>query len=265
MEHLFIADTNLFFECRRLEELPWAELGSDPVVIALTKPVIGEIDKHKNGGGRTRKRALDINGRIRNMLVSDQSESVLREASPRVILRLMPMVLPASELEDGLDYRQNDDRIVGIASTLSRGEHYASVSLLTHDTAVASTAKAVGVSFRLIPDSWLRPPEETTEAKRIKELEKDLATYRSQEPLITLREVEDETTAHVVRRIAEPLSPAAIDQLIDKLRSHHPMRTDFTVPAPRRLPDGTEISHDAPDPKLIEVYTTTDYPSWLAG
>lgn len=265
MEHLLIADTNLFFECLRLEDLPWAELGLDSVVIALTKPVIGEIDKHKNGGGRTRKRALDINGRIRSMLVSGQSESGVREASPRVVLRLMPVIPPASELEGGLDYKQNDDRIVGIASTLSRGERYASVSLLTHDTAAASTAKAVGVSFRLIPDSWLRPPEETTEAKRIKELEKDLATYRSQEPLIALREVEGEATAHVVRRIAQPLPPAAIDRLIDQLLARHAMRTDFTVPASRRLPDGTEISYEAPDPSLVEAYTSRDYPSWVAG
>jgi hypothetical protein len=69
---------------------PWLDLA----VIALTKPVIGEIDKHKKGGGRTRKRALDINGRIRSMLVSGQPESVIHEASPRVILRLMPVVPP---------------------------------------------------------------------------------------------------------------------------------------------------------------------------
>ena len=47
MEHLFIADTNLFFEAKRLEDLPWADLGVDPIVIGLTKPVQGEIDRHK--------------------------------------------------------------------------------------------------------------------------------------------------------------------------------------------------------------------------
>ncbi len=58
MEHLYVADTNLFFEAKRLEDLPWDELGVDPIVVALTKPVQAEIDRHKKGGGRTRKRAL---------------------------------------------------------------------------------------------------------------------------------------------------------------------------------------------------------------
>ena len=31
MELRLVADTNLFFECRKLEELPWQELGHDPI------------------------------------------------------------------------------------------------------------------------------------------------------------------------------------------------------------------------------------------
>jgi hypothetical protein len=31
MEVHLVADTNLFFECKALEELPWSELGYDPV------------------------------------------------------------------------------------------------------------------------------------------------------------------------------------------------------------------------------------------
>lgn len=265
MEHLLVADTNLFFECRRLEDLPWADLGAGPLVIALTKPVIGEIDKHKKGGGRTRKRALDISGRIRRMLVEGQSESVIREADPRVILRLMPVVPPTPKLEEVLDYTQNDDRIVGIAAALSQQAGYASVVVLTHDAVAASTAKAAGVSFQLIPQLWLRPPEETTEAKKIRELEQDLATYRSQEPVIELRGTEAAAAGvHVVRRVAEALPRALVDRLVDELQSRHPMRTDFTPPEPGRLPDGTEISYVAPDAEKIEAYTSNGYPGWMA-
>lgn len=265
MDHLLVADTNLFFECRRLEDLPWSDLGAGPLIIALTKPVIGEIDKHKKGGGRTRKRALGISGRIRRMLVEGQSESVIREADPRVILRLMPVVPPTPKLEEVLDYTQNDDRIVGIAAALSQQTGYASVVVLTHDAVAASTAKAAGVSFQLIPQSWLRPPEETTEAKKIRELEQDLATYRSQEPVIELSETEAAAAgAHVVRRVAEALPQALVDRLVDELQSRHPMRTDFTPPEPVRLPDGTEISYAAPDAEKIEAYTSNGYPDWMA-
>ena len=47
-----------FFECKVLEELKCDELGCDPIVTLLTKPVLDEIDKHKQANGRTRKRAL---------------------------------------------------------------------------------------------------------------------------------------------------------------------------------------------------------------
>ena len=52
-----VADTNLYFECCSLEDLPWESLGYDPIVLLLAKPVLDEIDKHKNANGRTRKRA----------------------------------------------------------------------------------------------------------------------------------------------------------------------------------------------------------------
>lgn len=176
MEHVLVADTNLFFECKRLEELPWSDLAVDPVVIALTKPVLAEIDKHKKGGGRTRKRAIEISGRIRGMLAALPPEVVIQEAGPRVLLRLMPIIQPAPELASSLDYGINDDRIVGTVATLSKDETFASVKMLTDDSVAASTAQGLGVSFFLIPESWKRPPEQTTEAKRIKELEK---IYRS--------------------------------------------------------------------------------------
>src|SRR6188474_3357954 len=74
MEIRLVADTNLFFECKSLEELPWSDLGYDPVVILLTKPVLDEIDKHKKGSGRTRNRALEIFQRVRGMLESSADE-----------------------------------------------------------------------------------------------------------------------------------------------------------------------------------------------
>ncbi len=94
MEHLFIADTNLFFETQRLEDLPWADLDVDPTVIGLTKPVQGEIDRHKKGTGRTRKRALETFKRVRTMLQNGETEAVIREANPRVVLRLLTAARP---------------------------------------------------------------------------------------------------------------------------------------------------------------------------
>lgn len=264
MEHVLVADTNLFFECKRLEELPWSDLAVDPVVIALTKPVLAEIDKHKKGGGRTRKRAIEISGRIRGMLAVLPPEVVIQEAGPRVLLRLMPIVQPAPELASSLDYGINDDRIVGTVATLSKDETFASVKMLTDDSVAASTAQGLGVSFFLIPESWKRPPEQTTEAKRIKELEKDLTIYRSQEPVISIANVSGEATAaNVVRRIALALEPSEIDRLIDKLKARHPPTEDFSAPEAEIQADGTEISYEAPDAEAIRKYSSEAYPKWI--
>lgn len=266
MEHAFVADTNLFFECKRLEELPWSDLVVDPVVIALTKPVMGEIDKHKKGGGRTRKRAIEISGRIRGMLAAQPPEIVIQETGPHVVLRLMPIVQPDPELASSLDYTINDDRIVGTVATLSKDERFASVSLLTDDSVAASTAQGLGVSFFLIPESWKRPPEETTEAKRIKELEKDISTYRAQEPSISIADVSgDPARAHVIRRIALALERPEIDLLIDKLKARHHIKQDFATRESESQADGTEISYEAPNAETIEKYMSEAYPKWIGA
>lgn len=264
MEHAFVADTNLFFECKRLEEIPWIDLAVDPVVIALTKPVLAEIDKHKKGGGRTRKRAIEISGRIRGMLAALPPEVVIQETGPRVVLRLMPIVQPAPELANSLDYSINDDRIVGTVATLSKNGTFASVSILTDDSVAASTAQSLGVSFFLIPDSWKRPPEETSEAKRIRELEKDISIYRAQEPIISIADASGEaTSANVIRRVALALEPSEIGLLIGKLKARHPAKEDFSAPEAEIQTDGTEISYVAPDAEAIGNYSSEAYPKWI--
>lgn len=180
MELWLVADTNLFFECRPLNQLPWEELAHDPVVVLLTKPVLDEIDKHKKGAGRTRDRALEIFGRVRTMLTTKTNEVELRPSSPRVMLRL-DSTRPDPALRDDLDYGKIDEKLVGIVSALGSRTPGCVVELFTDDTGPASTASGMGLPFRMIEGSWRRPPSESTETKKIKELEKDLATYRAQE------------------------------------------------------------------------------------
>ena len=116
---LLVADTNLFFECRPLNQLPWQELGSDQVVVILTKPVLDEIDKHKKGSGRTRDRALEIFGRVREMLTTSTQEYEIQASSPRVVLRRAPNEKPDPTLSDVLDYSKNDERLIGITATIA--------------------------------------------------------------------------------------------------------------------------------------------------
>lgn len=159
-----IADTNIFFECKKLEDLPWEDLGGDPVVVLLTKPVLDEIDKHKKANGRTRDRALEIFKRVRGILEAGVDEVELCRSGPKVVLRLFPNTPVDPELAGALDYAKNDDRLIGILSTLHKASD-TPVMLLTHDTGPASSANGFGFRYKLVPDHWLRPPNKRKSRK----------------------------------------------------------------------------------------------------
>lgn len=269
MEIHLVADTNLFFECNSLEVLPWSELGYDPIVVLLTKPVLDEIDKHKKAPGRTRKRALEIFQRVRGMLTTSVDEVEIQAASPRVLLRRTPPITPAPTLKDQLDYGKTDDRLIGIVSTLSAQAAEYEVRLFTDDIGPASNAQGLGVPFLMINESWRRPASETTEEKKIRDLEKDLATFREQEPLIVIGQCEpanDAGEVAVVRKVAIPLTPSHLDVLADRLRGIHPMVTEFKVPPPSTATDdfGVTIVTDfsAPSEDAIAAYASK-YAQWL--
>ena len=182
MELHLVADTNLFFECKALDQLPWSELGAETVIILLTKPVLDEIDKHKKAPGRTRERALAIYARIRDMIRASEEEVELPSTSPRVLLRRELATKPDPALGDVLNYSITDEMLIGITSALRNVVAGAQIKLFTDDTGPAATADSLGVPYLLIDESWRRPQTETTEQRRIKDLERDLATYRAQEP-----------------------------------------------------------------------------------
>jgi hypothetical protein len=269
MELYLVADTNLFFECKSLDQLPWSELGADPIVILLTKPVLDEIDKHKKGNGRTRERALAIYGRVRDMLRSSAKEVEIQPSSPRVLLRRETTAKPDPALAEDLNYTKTDEMLIGITSALKGGASGADVKLFTDDTGPATTADALGVPYLLIDERWRRPLAETTEQKRIKDLEKDLATYRAQEPSIAIGCESTDASGFVTltNRNAVPLAETEIDALVERLRIKHPLKTDFTPPKPKSesAPDGgaTKIEYAPPADDAIAKYRDSAYPEWI--
>lgn len=263
-----IADTNTLLECRKLEDLPWEELGGDPVVVLFTRPVLDEIDKHKNSNGRTRRRAVDAFKLVRKALAADGNEMVLRHNKPRVLLRLSPETAVDSDLDGSLDYTKNDNRLIGILSTLTKRGN-ASTLLLTHDVGPASSANSLGLPYLLIPDHWLLPPQQSKEEKDRAALRDELEKYRKLEPKITGSLIEPKSTAvNITRQRRSPLSASQIESALKRLESKHPKRTDFGVPPPRieRHSSGRidEITFAAPSDEEINHYQNVSYPSWLS-
>ena len=268
MEAHLVADTNLFFEFKALEELQWKELGYDEIVILLTKPVLDEIDKHKKGSGRTRARALEIWGRVRGMLTASTSEVEIQSASPKVMLRLISNVKPNPDLKEELDYTKTDEKLVGIVSILKSQTTNVAVFLFTDDAGPASTAAGLGVPFLMINKEWRRPASETTEEKKIKELEKDLSVYRAQEPSIAIECVTDQMLLNSTRKIAAPLTNEEIEATLTALRAKFPLIEDFSPPPhsvqTKTSGEVTKTEYSCPPLDDINNYRDTLYPEWIS-
>lgn len=271
MELHLVPDTNLFFEFKALDQLPWAELGHDPVVLLLTKPVLDEIDKHKKAGGRTRDRALDIFGRFRAMLESEASDSEIRPADPRVVLRRMTTVRPDPDIEEHLDYDRTDERLIGIVSTLSKREQSCEVKLFTDDGGPAGMAQDLGVPFKMIPQAWRRPPGETTEAKQIRDLKKVVEVYQNQEPKVAIRcgTMGGDGAVTVVGKTAIPLTETELEKLVETLRQKHPLCDNSTPPDATTSTDTwgvtKTVTYSAPAADDVANYRDRLYPRWLDG
>jgi hypothetical protein len=122
----------------------------------------------------------------------------------------------------------------------------------------------------MINESWRRPPSETTEEKRVKELERDLSTYRAQEPKISISScatTDESSVVEVTRKVAAPLTKVEVEVILEALRSKHPLITDFTPPQPSITADSfgavITIEYTSPTDEDIANYRNVLYPQWL--
>lgn len=267
-----LADTNLFFECKKLEDLPWAELSADPITILVTRPVLSEIDKHKKQSGRTRDRAIEIYGRIRTMLKSGESSVEIQSAGPKIIFERSNNLKFDSTLSNVLDQSKPDDHLIGLLSSATKASQGDDICLFTHDVGPADTAAGLGLPFRLIDDHWLRPKPQSKAEKERDALKRDLAAYQHQEPQITITlDGYDDPKGPVLleRKTATALNLAQIDNLIDDIKTLHPVQTDFTARGAKPVDLGANIlgqtvRYEPPIDEDIESYQNETYPNWLS-
>ena len=176
---------------------------------------------------------------------------------------------PDPALKEHLDYAKTDEKLIGIVSTLNAQASSHNVKLFTDDTGPAASADGLGVPCLMIDASWRRPPSETTEDRRIKELEKDLATYRAQEPKISIScEAADEANVvQVKRKVAMPLAEGEIEGSLAALRLKHPLVTDLTPPPSSTTTDPTgevtTIEYASPAQDDLANYRDAIYPRWI--
>ena len=272
-----LPDTNLFIQCRPLEELDWSAWKEfDEVRLIVSRPVQREIDNQKNrGNDRVGSRARQTNSLFREIIIGEQGYKLIRDANPQVKLFIEPSFLPSPELVDRLDYSKPDDELVGCIHAYLSQNPDANAQLLTHDSGPMGSAKMLALPFVAMPDEWLMPPENKDEKRKINRLESDLARLRKAEPEFHIacldgggNEIDRLEFEHP---IYEELTENEISELINSLKSSFRLATDFgsREPAEREPKTGTfriagvkEIYAPVLDEEITE-YTETKYPAWI--
>jgi len=117
-------DTNLFIQCRSINELDWADFSTFAEVhLIVSRPVQKEIDNQKSrGNGRIQKRARKVASLFREMLLFDSNYKIISNDGPIVKLFLWPENVKAGSCPDTLNLSEPDDHLV--AAVLSYREKH---------------------------------------------------------------------------------------------------------------------------------------------
>ena len=274
----YFVDTNLFLQCRPLEQLDWTQWKKyEEVCLIVSNPVLREIDHLKNkGNDRVGKRARATSSMFRKMRTEGQK--VILDASPRVVLSVEPQHNYNLDIDERLNYQERDDQLVGTLYEFKRRHPTENVRLLTHDTTPLYTAEGLGLTVDIIPDNWLLPPESTKIEKKIRSLESEIARLEQAEPSFSIRCVDQlgkELNCYCGSFIwFEPLADDQVDNLMECVKKYFPLESNFGSKEPNervtnqqtvldKLVGNVKEEYVPASEESIKKYREEAYPEWL--
>jgi len=284
MKKIIFIDTNVFIQCRDTEQLPWEELfgKEEHIILFIPRTVQEEIDRHKQeGNSRRAKRARKANSFIRKIILTEHTKIIIKNEKPLIEISFPPEVNSYCNLPNFLDLSRPDDRIIAEILRYKKEHPDHHVAILTHDTSPLLTAKRCGISYYIVPDSWLLPPEPDPRDKKILELENKIRELEKNYPIIQV------TSADVNGREANKfsievfqynqLTESEVDEIIKNIVQKNPMKTDFShmlVEESRNQDNNLKINvlsgvlgykkrYIPPTSEEIEIYKKVKYPQWL--
>lgn len=258
MQFLFV-DSNLFLQCRPLEDLDWDRLvGREEVTILVPSAVLAELDKHKSDGNSRRAQRARRALQFLNALLEAPDDTVIVRTSPtKVIAQFAPEV-------SGDAGTLNDDSILIEVAEMSRTRGNQTVGLVTHDTNLKVKAKRKGLRFFAVPDEWLLAPEPDERDKRVRQLEEEVALLKRQTPIIEIT-LDGNQEIELVVPSYEPLTPGTVERLVEAMTAKFPMKTDFSLTSTERLLSAGGIGMFGLRPPAdweIAKYQNEEYPRW---
>ena len=258
MQFLFV-DSNLFLQCRPLQDLDWDCLvGRDEVTLLVPSAVLAELDKHKSDGNSRRaqraRRALQF---LDSILEAPDDTVIVRTTPVKVIAQFAPEV-------SGDASTSNDDSILFEVAEMRRTHGNQAVGLVTHDTNLKVKAKRKGLRFFPVPDEWLLAPEPDERDKRVRQLEEEVALLKRQTPIIEIT-LDGRQEIELVVPSYEPLAQGTVNRLVEAMTAKFPIKTDFSLTSSERLLSAGGIGmfrlHPPADWEIAK-YQNEEYPKW---
>ena len=279
---VFFVDTNFFLEFKKSTEVDWTDVSADdPIDLIVPAAVVTEINNHKGkGSSRKAKRARDVSSEFRKVILSPDGSIILREKGPRVTLGFAPLLKPDYSKWPILDREVPDHQIIAEVATYIA--EIGPAQILTDDTNVVVSARAVAIRAQLLPESWQLDPEADEQEKEIKKLKEELKKVKDSKPNIKLSilhpDSDDEISQLTLRLKTYSDTPAAIERVFETLKQRHPIVTDFQMTPPNKgaatHPLDSSLTFGlhpfdsawiAPSEDEITAYRENKYPEWLAN
>ena len=278
-EHILylFPDTNVFIQCRPLDQLDWSEWREfSEIHLLVSRPVQREIDNQKNrGNDRVANKARTTYTLFRKIIDSTQGYELVSSSSPTVKLFLEAPSRPSSELQDTLDYNKADDEIVGCLHRFREENQGADARLLTYDGGPMMTARTLDLPYIAVKEDWLLPPENNNTERENARLKELVAKLERTEPQFNIELLDDDGNSlerlSLEHSIYDPLSYDAIEELMTLIMERFPKAIDFGPRDPTSSAESLtfadfmkarEIYVQATDEE-IERYSSNDYPKWL--
>ncbi|MCY3571766.1 MAG: PIN domain-containing protein [Chloroflexi bacterium] len=222
-------DSNVFLQCKALQEINWRSCEAlaefEEIHLLVSLPVMNEIDKLKSrGNDRLGRRARKANGIIRDLVLSDSPQRIVRPTDPTVTLAEVTSIRPTPGF---LDYEIADNRILGCVDAYRSAHDDRDVRFLTHDTGPMATARNQGVPLVPVPDGWLSDPEPSVAERRAAQLEAEVKRLEQKQPRFDIQFLG--THDNKLRGqcpTARSLTDSEISHLLGQLRSRFPGSKD---------------------------------------
>ena len=281
MKVIFL-DTNIFIQCRDLDQLPWAEVfgKEEPLLLLIPRTVQEEIDRQKqDGNSRRAKRARKASSFFKKILLEEKETLCIHDSNPTIYISFTPQLKLNHELPDILDRSRPDDQIIAELINYKFHNPHTDVLLLTHDTNPILTAKHCELPYQVIPDDWLLPPEPDSREKKIIKLEEQIKELQNVYPVIEASWAD--SAGHEINELSleivhyKDLEFGEIDKLLNTAKQRYPMEINYIDKSPLKsfkilnnqitLNDISllERKYIPPTDKEITKYQNEEYPNWI--